>query len=309
MKIAVRLEGGIGDHLLGNRFVRGILNEYPKARLDLFSETQGQITQSSALTYLFNYYDNVFLLNRENKDYIMKSQFGLENRPQSLQNTTQDQYELMESYDRLYDLHIDALDWMAYDFDWQRYFYSFPPPTNKIPSSDHCGDYLVLQLASDNLANGHRMSEEYLHAFISELAQDFQLFILSTPSTRSFIETVTHEGAGVNIFEGTLREVMSLIKDCSGIFGIDSGIKYLGYTFNKPTLCWARESLKPHVVTYAHQIRWLIFPQLFFPLEYNINYMKDCMNNLINTNNFFIAPQLGANDINNTLLKREYQSQ
>jgi len=309
MKIAVRLEGGIGDHLLGNRFVRGILNEYPKARLDLFSETQGQITQSSALTYLFNYYDNVFLLNRENKDYIMKSQFGLENRPQSLQNTTQDQYELMESYDRLYDLHIDALDWMAYDFDWQRYFYSFPPPTNKIPSSDHCGDYLVLQLASDNLANGHRMSEEYLHAFISELAQDFQLFILSTPSTRSFIETVTHEGAGVNIFEGTLREVMSLIKDCSGIFGIDSGIKYLGYTFNKPTLCWARESLKPHVVTYAHQIRWLIFPQLFFPLEYNISYMKDCMNNLINTNNFFIAPQLGANDINNTLLKREYQSQ
>ena len=85
-------------------------------------------------------------------------------------------------------------------------------------------------------------------------------------------------------------------------------IKYLGYTFNKPTLCWARESPKPHVVTYAHQIRWLIFPQLFFPLEYNANYMKNCMNNLINTDNFFIAPQFGANDINNTLLKREYQS-
>ena len=308
MKIAIRLEGGIGDHLLGNRFVRGILNEYPKARLDLFSETQGEIIQSSALTYLFNYYDNVFLLNRENKDYMMKSQFGLENRPQSIQNTIKDQYELMESYDRLYDLHIDALDWMSYDFDWQRYFYSFPPPTNKIPDGDHCGDYLVLQLASDNLANGHRMSEEYLHAFISELAQDFKLFILSTPSTRSFIETVVNTGAGVNIFEGTLTEVISLVKDCSGIFGIDSGIKYLGYTFNKPTLCWARESPKPHVVTYAHQIRWLIFPLLFFPLEYNANYMKNCMNNLINTDNFFIAPQFGANDINNTLLKREYQS-
>jgi ADP-heptose:LPS heptosyltransferase len=305
VRVAIRLEGGIGDHLLGNRFVRGIQDEYPKASFDLFSETQGETKQSSILTSLFNYYDNTFLLDRENTKHMMESQFGTEDRPQHISNTAQSQYDIMESYDRLYDLHIDALDWLSYDFDWQRYFYSFPRPTNPVPSGGEKGEYLVLQLASDNLANGHRMSETYIRGLISELSQDLKLFILSTPSTRGFLNNVIDESPQVSIFEEDLNKVISLIKDCAGFLGVDSGIKYLGYTFNKPTLCWARESMRPHSVTYAHQVRWLTFPQLFLPLECDAKYVKDCMKNLIKSNNFFIAPQLGPDKLNRAILRRE----
>ena len=308
MRIAVRFEGGLGDHILSNRFIPGILDKHEGATIDLFSSTNGDPTQSSVLLNLFDYYNQTILTGQETESYEVISQFGRENCPQHFDNIKKDQLEAIKCYDKFYNLHIDALDWMNYDFDWQRYFYSFPCPGRHIPASQYAGeDYLVLHLASDNLRNSHRMSQSYISSLVKLLAEDFQIYVLSTPSTREFIDSVIEEKQGVDILEITLEEVISLIKDCSGLFGIDSGVKYLGYTFNKPTLCWARESSRPHSVTFAHQIRWLTFPQLFFPLEFDEQYMKSCMINLINTGNFFLGPHIDSSKINASLLKREYK--
>jgi ADP-heptose:LPS heptosyltransferase len=308
MRIAVRLEGGIGDHLLANRFVPAITEKHRGAKIDLFSSTNGSRIQSNLLNSLFNYYNKTFLTEQESEVYNVTSQFGRENYPQHIENINKKTLKEIKSYDKWYNLHIDSLEWMSSGLDWQRYFYSFPKPTEEIGDSKLKGEnYLVLHLASDNLANGHRMSRSYLNRFIDTIPEGFGVIALSTPSTSEFINSTIGQNARVKILQSTITEVARTIKDCSGLFAIDSGIKYLGHTFNKPTLCWARESLSPHSVTLSHKVRWLTHPQLYFPLEFNERYMWNCMNNLIKTDNFLLAPGLvpSKDNLSRLLLKRE----
>ncbi len=307
MRIAVRMEGGIGDHILANRFVKGIRDIHADSTIDLFSSTNGSTTPSEVLNKMFDFYENTILTHQEKEEYQVQSQFGIENHPQHFDNIEKTQLDSIKSYDKTYNLHIDALDWMSYDFDWQRYFYSFPPPTRNIPQPKKEGAFIVVQIASANLGNNHRMTKEYISTFLKTLARDFKTYILSTPQTAEFVHSVVEEGPRTQICATSLGEVISLIRDCSGFFGIDSGMKYIAHTFNKPTLCWARESTKPHSTTLAHNIRWLTFPQLYFPLEFDAEYMKRCMKNLIETDNFFLAPHIESKNLTTTIIKREFK--
>jgi ADP-heptose:LPS heptosyltransferase len=310
VRVAVRLEGGIGDHLLANRFVPAITEKHRGAKIHLFSSTNGSEIQSDLLNSLFNYYDKTFLTKQESEAYNITSQFGRENYPQHMENINKKDLKDIKSHDKWYNLHIDALEWMDSGLDWQRYFYSFPKPTEKIGDSKLKGErYIVLHLASDNLGNEHRMSKAYLNRFVDAIPEGFGVVALSTPSTSEFINSTIGQNSRVKILQSTISEVVSAIKDCSGLFGIDSGMKYLGQTLNKPTLCWARESRSPHSVTLSHKVRWLTHPQLYFPLEFDEKYMMTCMNNLINTDNFILNPGLAPpkNKLSRLLLKREYK--
>ena len=306
MNIALRFEGGLGDHILANRFVPAIIDKHPGAEINLFSSpTGGTEFQAVTIGKLFNYYRHVYVLDQSSKDFPIQHQFGIEDYPAHIANVNNDQLKIMMSHDKFYNLHIDWLDWISYDFDWQRYFYRFPLPTAAINQFEHDEPYLVLHLASNNKGNNHRMSKEYIAELVNELNKEFYLFILSTPSTRNFIDSRIKETNMLTIFEEDIFRVVELIKGCEGMVAIDSSLKYFGYTFNKPTLCWAKESVRPHQVPYAHQIRWLTFPQLCFPLEYDARYIKKCLKNLIETNNFFLAPHIQGSDLSKALINRK----
>ena len=70
------MEGGLGDHILANRFVPAILDKYPKAEINLFSDTGGKSLQSDVLTSLFNHFKSRTLIYRKSDQFKIKSQFG-----------------------------------------------------------------------------------------------------------------------------------------------------------------------------------------------------------------------------------------
>jgi ADP-heptose:LPS heptosyltransferase len=306
MNIALRFEGGLGDHILANRFVPAIRDKYPEAEISLFSSpTGGTSFQAVTIGKLFNYYKYIYVLDNISESFAIRHQFGVENYPSHISNIDNNKLRIMMSHDKFYNLHIDWLDWLSYDFDWQRYFYHFPLPTAEVDEFIFDKDYVVLHLASNNKGNNHRMSEEYISKLINSLNEEFHLFILSTPSTRDFIDSRVKESNRLTIFQEDIFKVAGLIKGCKGMLAIDSSLKYLGYTFNKPTLCWAKEAIRPHQVPYAYQIRWLTFPQLCFPLEHDTADIKKCLKNLIETDNFFLAPHIQNSDLSKALINRE----
>lgn len=307
MNIAVRMEGGLGDHLLSNRFIPAILDKHPEAKIHLFSDTGGGSLQSDTLTSLYNYYSSRTLIRRKSDKFSIRSQFGKESFAAHLDNIYEEDKKLMMSFDKFYNLHIDWMEWMNYDFDWQRYFYHYPKPHLKIFEHTNPRPYFVIHAASDNLANNHRMSKKYLNELINNIPSIYDIFVLSTKSTKGFIRANFKEDSRVKIYEKNITEVIRLVKGCAGMFAIDSGIKYFGYTFNKPTLTWAKESKQPHSCLPAFQMRWLTFPSLIFPLQHDAKYLVECMQNLINSNNLILAPHLTQSEIDKTLIIRRLQ--
>ena len=132
MKISVRFEGGLGDHILANRFIPGILEKHPGAEIHMFSDTGGNPLQSDTLLSLFDYYSSRTLLRRKDKKFTLNTQFGKENFPSHTRNIDDSQRRYMSGFDKFFNLHIDWLEWLDYDIDWQRHFYSFPTPSIEI---------------------------------------------------------------------------------------------------------------------------------------------------------------------------------
>ena len=304
MKISVRMEGGLGDHILANRFIPGILDKYPGAEIHLFSDTSGKTLQSDTLLSLYKFYKSRTLLERKSKQYLINSQFGEENYAAHINNINDNQRKHMLSFDKFYNLHIDWMDWIYFDFHWHNYFYHFPKPDYDIAKFHYEKDYIILHLASDNMGNNHRMSKKYINSLIRNIPLCYDIKILSTPSTENFIKANVIESSNIEIISEPLPKVISLTKHSSGIMAIDSGIKYLGYTFNIPTISWAKESRKAHTCPLAFQARWLTFPHLYFPLEHDSTEMVDCLLNLISSNNFFLNPRIKERDLDNTLIRR-----
>ena len=53
MEINVRMEGGLGDHILANRFVLAIKEKYPQSEIRMWSDTEGSRFQSQLIQDLW----------------------------------------------------------------------------------------------------------------------------------------------------------------------------------------------------------------------------------------------------------------
>ena len=89
MKISVRMEGGLGDHLLANRFIPAIKEQWPGCKIDLWSDTEGNKFQSDVLKKMWpSYFNDIFVL--EEKRYkrlkIISSNFPEEDYRGSIKN-------------------------------------------------------------------------------------------------------------------------------------------------------------------------------------------------------------------------------
>ena len=131
MNINIRMEGGLGDHLVANRFVPGILDKYPEANIKIFSDTEGNDRSLKILLKMFKSFyirEGEVIPSRLNKTHYIHTKFGTENFPAHINNQTPETMGKMMDCDKFYDLHIDGLNWLNHDYDWLRYFYFFPKP-------------------------------------------------------------------------------------------------------------------------------------------------------------------------------------
>tara|TARA_B110000305_G_scaffold211789_1_gene246429 strand:+ start:9090 stop:10016 length:927 start_codon:yes stop_codon:yes gene_type:complete len=307
MRISVRMEGGLGDHLLANRFVPAILDKYENAEIHLFSDTGGKTLQSDTLLSLYDFYKSRTLIERKSENYLIHSQFGEENFPAHINNIKDKQKRLMLSFDHFFNFHIDWMEWTRYDIHWQNYFFHFPKPKLEFPATKKGKEYIVMHIASDNMGNDHRMSREYLNSIILKIPSNYSVKVLSTPSTEKFVTQSINKKAKVEIVSLSLPDAISLVKHASGLIAIDSGIKYFGYTFNVPTVCWAKESSRANSCPLAFQVRWLTFSQTVFPLEHDPKNLVQTLLNLIESNNFILAPSLKSSELDRHLIRRVTQ--
>jgi len=303
MNIAVRLEGGLGDCLLGNRFVPAIKEKYKKASITAYIDSEGKIFQKEALNILYpSMYKNINIIPKKKyKPFWVDCQFGTDNYYGALENVPDNIQDEFKSYDKFYDLHIDSLKWVDMDFDWLRYYRFFPKPELQIENAK--GDYVVFHLISSTSV-GHRLEDWYIENLIKEAALKHKIYLISTEDTNHFYNNIK-DLKNVNIFNGSIKEVCELISNAKLMLSTDSGFRYIAYSYGIPTLTYSKHSSKPFDSIPSHQIRWLMFPETCFPLNYDYKHINKIINNIIINKGYILLPYL--DNFENQAIKRIYK--
>lgn len=304
MKISVRLEGGLGDHLLGNRFVPAILDKYPNAKITAYSDTEGNTFQKEGVLSAYDYlYDEFKVIeNKKYKPFWVDCQFGEDNYLGALENVPDIVREEMESYDKFYDLHIDSLKWMQHDYDWLRYFYTFPKPQiSKVYSEKLYQNYTVFHLMSETSV-GHRLEKWYMHRLIEEVSKESPCVIISTKKTNKYFEEILSDD--IKLINTGVPEVFDIISRADLVISTDSGFRCLAYGAGVPVLMFSSQSPAPHQVIPSHRIRWLLYPEQCFPLNFDCVYVANAAKRILKDKGYALLPYIS--DLDKELVRRKY---
>lgn len=295
LKIAIRLEGGLGDHLLGNRFVHAIKEKYPTNKLHIFSDTEGNSNSINVLQNLFpSIYKNITVLGkRKNPNYKIHSIFGEEVYPAHINNLPEEFLQNIKSYDKLYDLHIDGLKWLKSDFDWLRYYYFFPKPEINL-TSPYKGSYIMAHLyARPN--SPYNLEQWYIISLLNKLSETSKIVIVTMEEHKNFYSEIFNNSNIVIDCADNVIDIFKIASNCELFIGIDSGIRYIPYHFSKPVFVFSKYCQQYGHVAYSHLIRWLIFEKNVFPMHFQIEAVSKIINNVIKNKSFALYPNLPDN--------------
>jgi len=301
--IAIRMEGGIGDHLCAIRFLPAIRELYPDCKFYGFSDTENNNTPKNIIeTFWPSLFEEITVIpNKKQKPYIIKSQFGTENYIGAFENIP-DAYraKIINDYDKYYDLHIDGLKWLTYDFNWSKYFFRFLPIEIDIGMPNRQSNHLCVSLYSD--ANpGNRLDKQYVYDLLFSLSKNYSITILATKNNYAFYESC-EKFATIVCYE--IIDVVKTIQNSCAFLCIDSGLKFLGYSVETPTFNFLSQ-IKEYGNLPIHQhIRWNPYIWSVLPLHHEIGHTTQLLQNSIKykTN---LLPVNNVN-INNLLIYRIY---
>lgn len=307
-RINLRLEGGLGDHLLATRFIPAIKEKYPDAKIKAYSDTNGKTFQKEALQSAYGHlFDEIVVIpNKKFKEFWVDCQFGTDNFYGALENVPDDiRKEMMEDCDKFYDLHIDGLKWMNYDFDAMRYFYFFPRPTIgtlKTEDGTPKPDYVVMHLHSAT-SKGHVLEQFYIDGLVKKVSEFSNVVLISTPDTNHLFEHLKSDK--VTVFNGTVDAVFTLIGNAKAMISTDSGFRYIAYGCNVPVITFSANCLAPGQVPLSHQIRWLMFTNQILPLNYSFTFVAKVVKNILENRGYGLVPFV--QDFNRELVNRIYK--
>lgn len=303
MKISVRLEGGLGDCLLGNRFVSAIKEKYPESSITAYIDSEGKTFQKQSLSYLYPhvYSDIKVIPSKKYKELWVDSQFGQEKHYGALENVPEEIRIEMESYDRFYDLHIDSMKWVSYDFDWYRYFKFFPKAAQNKPPPEE--EYILCHLVSSS-SKEHLMSKGYIEDLITELkTTDKKIYIISTPETNDYYSEFQNDKQ-ITIVNDSIENICDLISGAKVFVATDSGFRYIAYGYSVPTVTFSKQCFAPFEVLKSHYARWLMYPELTFPLSFDYKYISIIAKKILWNKGYSLAPTV--NNFDAEMVNRKY---
>jgi ADP-heptose:LPS heptosyltransferase len=302
--IAIRMEGGLGDHLLANRFVHAIKDKHLKSELHFFSDTEDNPKSIDVLKYLFpSIYKNCTVVGKRiNPNYKINSIFGEETYPAYINNLPEETLKIIKSYDKFYDLHIDGLRWAKSDFDWLRYYYFFPQPEISL-SSPYEEPYIMAHLYS-RPDSPYNLEQWYTISLLKKLAEKNKIIIITTEEHKNiYVDIFNNKNIIINCADNVI-DIFKIASNCKLFIGIDSGIRYIPYHFGKPVFVFSKYCQQYGHVAYSHLIRWLIFEKNVFPMHYSIDEVDRICNNVIKNKCFGLYPNLPDN-IENYIVDRK----
>ncbi len=306
LDIAIRIEGGMGDCLYGTRFVPAILEKYPNSRITAYLDTEGNNIQEDTLKlcYSYLYKEIITIPNKKYKELWIDSQFGPEEYKGGIENCPDEYIQKFKNYDKFYNLHLDSLDWVDFDFDWLRYFNFFPTPRleKRYEGKEIPDKFIALHLTSES-STGHRLEKFYINYLVKELIKFAPVVIISTPKTNHFYSDIS-KLSEVKVINFPLWAVFDIIKRSSLLIATDSGMKPIAYGFNIPTLEFSAQCQSPHNVIPSHRIRWNIFPERVLPLNYDAKYVSNCAKRIYDDKSYSLLPFI--TDADNQLIRRKY---
>lgn len=294
-KIAIRLEGGLGDHLLGNRFVHAIKEKYPTNLLHFFSDTEGNSNSINVLQNLFpSIYKNITVLGkRKDLNYKIHSIFGEEVYPAHINNLPKEFLQNIKSYDKFYDLHIDGLKWLQSDFDWLRYYYFFPKPEINLVSP-YKGSYIMAHLYA-RPGSPYNLEQWYTISLLNKLSETNKIVIITTEEHKNFYSEIFNNKNIIIDCADNVIDIFKIASNCELFIGIDSGIRYIPYHFSKPVFVFSKYCQRYGHVAYSHLIRWLIFEKNVFPMHFQLEEVLRIIHNVIQNKSFVLYPNLPDN--------------
>jgi hypothetical protein len=310
--VSIRLEGGLGDHLLSNRFVAAIKEKHPDAQLNFYSDTEGNSKQINLLKYAWpSTYNNnncKVIENRKSKQFKVKSQFGEEIYNCHLDNLPDHYIRLFNDSDYFYNLCIDNLDWMHYDIDWRKYFYFFPRPEMN-PYSHISGHSYILTHLFPRPDSDHNLEQWYVIALIKKLLQSGkQIVSVCQTEYMDFYKEISElKDPNFTLTDCSLNEFFDLSEKCSAFIGVDSGLRYFPLHYAKPTYVFSKYCKEPFQASPSHILRWLIFEKYVFPMHLDIGLASTFVINSTLHPACSLFPHLGSNP-HNGIIERKYVS-
>lgn len=285
------MEGGLGDHLLANRFIPAIREQWPGCKIDLWSDTEGSTFQSDTLKLMWpSYFNDVFVVEKKKhkKFRIKSSNFPEEDYRGSIKNVPDVDMKLMEgAYDKFYDLHIDSLDWMNYDFDWFKHFQVFPTPEKKgrmfCPSTEFPDKFILAHLYARDGADSN-MEDWYISKLVKNITQEFDMIILyNDESKHKYEKLMSENNEKLHFMNESIGAIFDIASRCTAMLAIDSGIRYIPHHYGKPVFTFSKYCSQYGVVQYSYLIRWLLNDRYVLPLHYDISsastMLKNCLRN------------------------------
>lgn len=308
--VSIRLEGGIGDHLLANRFVFAIKEKHPNAQLNFYSDTENNPKQVNLLKEIwpsiYNQNNCKVMEARASKNFRITSQFGQETYNCHPSNIIDIYNNIFNDSDYYYNLCIDNLDWINYSFDWKRYFYFFPRPENEIPNPLNDNGYVLTHLFP-RPDSDHNLEQWYVINLIKKILDTGKkvVSICHVEYMDFYKELIDLNHANFELVDCSLKEVFGLAKDCSIFLGADSGLRYFPLHYGKPSYVFSKYSSQPFSAPPSHLLRWLIFPEYVLPMHYDINTITSIVTNSINHPASSLFPYI-QNNIDMHIIERKY---
>lgn len=245
-RVLVRVEGGLGDCLLSNRFIPAIREKHPDSEI-------------------------VFAFENDRGEYI---QFDLIKK---FYPKMSDRYCYLEDFkddvDHYYDLHIDKMMWTTYDIDWLSRFYYFPKPEIKVDPKDQICLHVTHPCDNKNLG------KDYINSLVEEVLK------LGKPIVAICEQNQLNEFSDVSdkirICCSTLEDACIEVLASKAFVTIDSGMKYIAYSSGVPTVEIANYFQSFGSVHPMIKARWLIFNERGCPLNTDPRILAKGLENIL----------------------------
>lgn len=259
MKIGVIMYGGIGDHLLSNRFVPAILDYHQCNKVDIIRPYLNNIDEHSGKNHA-KFIQDSFPNFYADLKFVQKKESKHKDIWIDMQMTVDD-FHGSNEYDFIYNLVPDALYWTTYEhLPIKKHFEYFPYPHIQVPKIN-LEDYVFFHpIARENQHPMHRFSEEYAKKFVSFSERNGIKLICPISKNDFFLKNYC-DNISLEYYICDLTEMWSFAKQAKAAICCDSSPKYFAMTYGKPT------AIVTNIINQDFMIRWLLNPNNVFSMN------------------------------------------